>query len=171
VKIIIIILSAFILTSVSWPAFAVSWDKSAPLFFIGRSKNKNCVQYDVHLTKSNDLPASSPVTAHWVLENGEQEDLTLIERKYAYGIHSQEKLEQNKFRLLLVALKNREIIIERMNGSFWAVVSINGKKSILERVYIESKERLMGLPKVLYIDLFGRDKEKGFPISERIMPQ
>jgi len=52
------------------------------------------------------------------LENGKKEDLTLIERKYAYGIYSQEKLEQNKFRVLLVVLKNREIIVERMNGSF-----------------------------------------------------
>ena len=170
-KTLIIVLSAVILSFVSWSTIAVSWEKSDHLFFIERSKNKNCVQYDVHLMKDNDLPAASPVTAHWVLENGEQEELTLIERKYAYGIHSQEKLEQNKFRVLLVALKNREIIVERMNGSFGAVVSINGKQSVLERIYIESKERWTGLPKVLYIDLFGWDKEKGFPMRERIIPK
>jgi hypothetical protein len=171
VKTLIIILSAVILSFVSWSTFAVSWNKFDHLFFIERSKNKNCVQYDVRLMKNNDLPASSPVNAYWVLENGEHEELTLIERKYAYGIHSQEKLEQNKFRILLVTLKHREIIIEKMNGSFGAVVSINGKQSILERVYIESKERLTGLPEVLYIDLFGWTKERGFPISERIIPK
>ena len=170
-KTLIIILLAVILSLVSWSAFAGSWNKSDPLFSIERNKNKNYVQYDVRLTKSNDLHASNPVTAYWVLENGGQEEFTLIERKYAYGIYSQEKLEKNKFRVLLVVFKNREIIVERVNGSFGAVVSINGKQSILERIYIESKERVTGLPKVLYIDLFGWDKEKGFPMKERIIPK
>lgn len=166
-----IILLALILSLVSWSAFAVSWNKSDPLFIIERNKNKNYVQYDIHLTKNNDLRASNPVTPYWVLENGGQEELTLIERKYAYGIDSQEKLEQNKFRVLLVALKDREIIVEKINGSFRAVVSINGAQSILEKVYIESKERLAGLPKVLYIDLFGWTKGKSFPMRERIIPK
>jgi hypothetical protein len=171
VKILITILLAVILSLVSWSAFAVSWNKSDPLFCIERNKNKNYVQYDVRLTKNNDLHASNPVTAYWVLENGGQEELNLFERKYAYGIDSQEKLEQNKFRVLMVVLKDREIIVEKINGSFRAMVSINGQQSILEKVYIESKERLMGLPKVLYVDLFGRTKGKGFPMRERIIPK
>jgi Domain of unknown function (DUF4833) len=170
-KILMVILLAVILSFVSWSPFAVSWNKSDHLFFIERSKNKNYVQYDVRLTKDDDLPASSPVTAYWVLENGQQQELTLIERKCAYGIDSQEELEQNKFRVFLVALKDREIIVEKMNGSFGAVVSINGEQSILERVYIESQERWTSLPKVLYIDLFGWTKERGFPVRERIKPK
>ena len=170
-KILIIILLAIILSLVSWSAFADSCNTSDPLFFIERNKNKNYVQYDVRLTKDNDLPASNPVTTYWVLENGQQQKLSLIERKYAYGIDSQEKLEKNKFKVFLVALKGREIIVEKIKGSFRAVVFIDGKQSILEKVYIASKERLMGLPKVLYIDLFGRTKGKGFPMRERIIPK
>jgi len=171
VKTLTVILWAVILSFVSWSPFALSWNKFDHLFFIERSKNKNYVQYDVRLTKNNDLPASSPVTAYWVLENGKNQELTLLERQYAYGIDSQEELEQNKFRVFLVALKDREVIVEKMNGSFGAVVSINGKQSILERVYIESQERWTGLPKVLYIDLFGWTKGRGFPIRERIIPK
>ena len=170
-KIPILILLTAILSLVSWSAFAGSWDKSDPLFLIERNKNKNYVQYAVHLTKNNDLDASNPVTAYWVLENGGQEELTMIERNYAYGIDSQEKLEQNKFRVLMVVLKDREIIVEKINGSFRAVVFIDGKQSILEKVYIESKARLTGLPQVLYIDLFGRTTGKGFPMRERIIPK
>ena len=168
-KTLIIILLAVILSLVLWSAFAGSWNKSDPLFFIERNKNKNYVQYDARLTENNDLHASNPVTAYWVLENGGQEELTLIERKYAYGIDSQEKLEQNKFRVLMVVLKDREIIVEKINGSFRAMVYIDGQQSILEKVYIESKKRLTGLPKVLYIDLFGRTKGNGFPMRERII--
>jgi uncharacterized protein DUF4833 len=171
VKVLIIILLVVILSLVSWSAFAISWNKSDHLFFIERNKNKNYVQYDVNLTKDDDLRASNPVTTYWVLENGGQEKLTLIERRYAYGIDSQEKLEQNKFRVVLVALKDREIIVEKINGSFRAVVSIDGRQGILEKVYIESKARLTGLPKVLYVDLFGRTKREGFPMRERIIPK
>jgi hypothetical protein len=171
VKTLITILLTVILSLVSWSAFAGSWNKSDSLFFIERNKNRNYVQYDFRLTNNNDLPASNPVIAYWVLENGEQEELTLIERKYAYGIDSQEKLEHNKFRVLMVVLKDREIIVEKINGSFRAVVFIDGQQSILEKVYIESKKRLTGIPKVLYIDLFGRTKGNGFPMRERIIPK
>jgi hypothetical protein len=126
------------------------------------------IQYDVQLMENNDLCEPSPVVVYWVLENGRQEGLNLIQRKYAYGIDSQDKLEKNKFRILLVVLKDREIIVERIDGSYKAVVSIGGKYSILKKVYVKSKEGLIGVPKVLYIDLFGWDIQTNLPIKERI---
>jgi hypothetical protein len=171
VKTFAVILLTSVVSLISWSAFAASLNKSDHLFFIERSKNKNYVQYDVGLTKTNGLPASHPVTAYWVLENGGQEELTLVEKKFAYGIDSQEKLGQNKFRVLLVALKEREIIVEKINGSFKAVVSIEGRQSILEEVYIESEERFWGLPRISYIELFGLTKETGFSMRERIIPK
>jgi len=167
----VLILLSVTLTLVSWPVFAISWNRTDHLFSIERSKNKNLVQYDVRLMENNDLPDSSPVTVYWTLENGRQEELNTIEREYAYGIDSQEKLEKNKFRILLHALRQREIVVEKIGGSFKAIVSINGKQSILEKVYIESKEILRGLPKVLYVELFGRTKEADHPIRERIIPR
>jgi Domain of unknown function (DUF4833) len=171
VKIPIIILLTAILSLVSWSAFAVSSNKSDPLFVIERSKNKNYVQYDARLTKNNDLPVSNPVAAYWVLENGGQEELTTIERKYAYGVVRQEKLDKDKFKVILAAFKGWEIIVERINDSFKAVVFINGRESILQKIYIKSEETRAGLPKVLYIELFGRTKEAGLPIKERIAPK
>jgi len=149
--------------------FASSRNKTNHLFHIEKSLNKNFVQFDVHLVEDSNLPDSSPVIAYWVLENGRQEELTPIEQKYAYGIHSQEKLEKNKFRILLAAFKDREIIIEKIESSYRAVISVNGKRSILEKVYVESKKSLLGFPKVFYIDLFGQIMETGFPVKERII--
>ena len=121
------------------------------------------------MTENSNLHDSSPVIAYWVLENGQQEELTLIQQKYAYGIYSQEKLEKNKFRILLVALRDREIIIEKIGGSYRAVMLVNGKKSILEKAYVKSKESWPGFPQVLHIDLFGRIKETGLLMEERII--
>jgi len=151
--------------------FAASEDKVSHLFFIERSKNKNLVQYDVRLTENSDLPDSGPVNVYWILENGRHEELNLIEREYAYGIACQEKLDQNKFRVILAGLRGLEIIVERMNDSFKATVCIRGRASILEKIYIKSEEKAIGLPKILYIDVFGRAKETGFPIRERIAPK
>jgi hypothetical protein len=171
VKILIIIFLTVILSLVSWSAFAVSWNKSHPLFSIERNKNKNYVQYDIRLTKNNDLPASNPVAAYWVLENGKREELNSIESKYAYGVIRQEKLDKDKFKVVLAAFKGWEIIVERINDSFKAVVSINGRESVLQKIYITSEETRTGLPRVLYIELFGRTRETGRPIKERIAPK
>jgi len=167
VKIAIATLVVIVLVPV-WSVVATSWTNTDHLFFIERDKNKNVVQYDVQLMENNDLREPSPVVVYWVLENGRQEGLNLIQRKYAYGIDSQDKLEKNKFRILLVVLKDREFIVERIDGSYKAVASIGGKYSILKKVYVKSKEGLIGLPEVFYIDLFGWDIRTNLPIKERI---
>jgi len=151
--------------------FADSRDKGGHLFFIERSKNKNLVQYDIRLTENRGLPDSSPVNAYWILENGRREELNSIEKKYAYGIVRQEKLAKDKFKVILAAFNEMEIIVERMNDSFKALVSINGRESILQKIYIKSEETRAGFPRVLYIDLFGQTKETGLPIKERIAPK
>ena len=147
---------------------AASQDKAEHLFFIERSKNRNIVQYDVRLTGNGDLPDSNPVTAYWILQDGRREELNPVEKELAYGIVSQEKIEKNKFKIHLAAFKNREIIVEKIKGSFRAVVSINGKETILRKVYVESKEGLIGQPQVLYVDLLGGVIRTNLPARERI---
>ena len=162
---------SLIFTIVCWSTFALSSSKNDHLFFIERSKNKRLVQYDVRVTENDNIHDSDPVSVYWVLENGRQRDLNLIQRRLAYGIDSYEKLEENRLRVVFVALKGREVIVEKMDGSFRAITAIKGKPSVLERVHVESRERVMGLPRVLYVDLFGRTRETGSPISERIVPK
>jgi len=170
-RLFIIILLLFVIPGfVSWPARADSPDKADHLFFIERSKNKNLVQYDIRLTENSDLSDSSSVNVYWILENGRHEELNLIERKYAYGISLQEKIEKNKLRVILVALKGREILVEKVNGFFKALVSINGKESILHKIYIKSEETAAGLPRVLYVELIGRAKQTNLLLKERIVP-
>jgi hypothetical protein len=141
------------------------------LFFIERSKNKNLVQYDIRLVENNHVPNRKPVNVYWILENGRHEELNPIEREYAYGIIRQERLGENKFKVILAGLKKVEIIVERMNDSFKAFVSINGRESILEKIYIKSEEKRAGWPKVLYIDLWGRTRKTGLHVKERIVPR
>jgi hypothetical protein len=150
---------------------AASGANAGHLFTIERNKNKNLVQYDIRLTENRDLPDLRPVNAYWILENGKREELNSVERTYAYGIIRQEKLDNDKFKVILAAFKSWEIIVERINDSFKAVVPINGIESILQKIYIKSEETRAGFPRVLYVELFGRTKERGLPIKERITPR
>ncbi len=167
----VVMLMSLIFGFVSWSTSALSLGKNDHLFFIERSKNKHLVQYDVRLTEHDDILDSDPLSVYWVLENGRQRDLNLIQRRLAYGIDSCERLEKNKFKVVFVALKDREVVVEKVEGSFRAITAINGKPSVLERVYVKSRESLIGLPRVLYVDLFGRNKQTGLPIQERILPR
>ena len=170
-RLLIGILLALVFTFLFSSTFAFSSTKNDHLFFIERSKNKHLVQYDVQLTENDDILDSNPISVYWILENGKQRDLSMIQRRLAYGIDSYERLGKNKFKVVFVALKDREVIVEKMEGSFRATLAINGKVSVLERIYVESKEGLIGLPRVLYVDLFGRNRETGLPIQERIVPK
>ena len=145
--------------------------KRNSLFRIERSKNKNIVQYDACVLKNNSISDSNPVEAYWVLPNGKKEELSLVESKQAYGIESKEKLGENKFRIVLAALKDRSLIVQKMKTGYKAVTQINGELSILERVYVQSEEQTLGLPKVQHVDLFGRSMKTNKPVKERITPK
>jgi hypothetical protein len=168
-KLIVVILVSVIFSLVAGPILAAPANNAGHLFFIERSLNKNIVQYDVSLTEKRDLPDSNPMTVYWVLENGSREELTPIQR-FAYGIASQVKLAKDKVKVLLVALKGREILVEKIKGSFKAMLPINGKESILEKVYVKTDEKSAGIPKVLYIDLFARATQTNVRVCERIVP-
>jgi len=144
--------------------------KRDSLFRIERSKNKNIVQYDACLLKNN-ISDENPVQAYWVLTNGKKEQLSAIENKQAYGIESKEKLGKNKYRISLAALKDRDIVVEKIKGDYKALVKINGESSILERVYVESEEPTIGLPKVHYVEVFGRNLSTNKSVKERITPK
>ncbi len=155
----------------SWSPGWSSCVKRESLFKIERSKNRNVVQYSVCLLQNNKISDENPVEAYWVLENGQKEELNIVESKQAYGIEHKEKLGRNKFRILLAALKGRDIIVQEMKGGYKALVRINGELSTLERVYVSSEEKTVGLPVVHYVDLFGRALRTNRQVKERITPR
>ncbi len=108
----ILILS--ILLTTSWSGVVLAECPQAyPLFKIERSKNKHIVQYDICVSENGDISDPKPVRVYWILENGERHDLNFIQAMLAYGIDSQERLGENKYRIAVVALKDRKIVVEK----------------------------------------------------------
>lgn len=110
------------------------------------------------------------MNVYWILENGKKEELNDIERTYAYGITFQEKLERNKLIIALAAFRGRKITIERIDERYRAVTSIDNRQIVIEKVFINSVDRLFGMPEVLSIDIYGFTKPGNVPVRERISP-
>ena len=170
-KTVTIILLSVILSLGSWSLCGAAGEQNQHLFHIERSKNKNIVQYDAVVLPNGNLRDKNPVIVYWILENGQKEQLNSVERTHAYGIDSQDRLGKNKFRIDLIALEDRKITVEKLEGKYKCIVDINGKPSILEKVYIDAKDRMLWFPKVLYIDLFGYDLQTKASVQERITPE
>jgi len=96
-----------ILLAIGWSSVVFAECTQAyPLFWIERSKNKHIVQYDICVSENGDVPDPSPVRVYWILENGTRHDLNFIQAMLAYGIESQERLGENRYRIAVVALRS-----------------------------------------------------------------
>ncbi len=158
-----------VLMIVAAPAFAQT---SVPLFVIERSINRNVVHYDARLTTDGKIDPREPVVAYWVMlaEDGRREDLNWLERTKAYGFSIHPDSHPGAYRMTLVPYPERQITVYQNAEGPKAEVVIAGRAAILQKVYIDAVERF-GLPKVRYIELFGRDLQTKHVLSEKIVAQ
>ncbi len=137
-----------------------------PLFTIERSKNRNIVHYDARLVSETEL-AADPIDAYWIMENGQRQDLTWLEKRYGYGIRLGERPKDGGIEISLASF-GRKMFLQRVDGKYKVIVFINGQRSILERIYVECTSGVLGIPKVVYAEFYGRTLADGASAVERI---
>jgi len=142
-------------------------DSTSPLFFIQRSKNKNEIHYDVHLTANGGLDPKNPVEAYWLrlASDGSRGPITLMQR-IAYGFDV-EQAKDGTYKMKLTALKKRPLTLVQVNGKWRAQAAIGGKAAYLHHLYVATDESGL-IPSVRYIDIFGEEVGTGKPVQERI---
>jgi len=124
----------------SAPVTADSLRASNPniLFIISRSKNGNLVVYEAKLT-NGQLDPNNPVEVYWMdvdpeyvqkrIKAGKTSDrteLNTLEKQFAYGLSS-ESLGGGRYKITLVALKERPVVVFVENGKPKALMTINGE--------------------------------------------
>ena len=141
------------------------------LFVIERSKNANVVRYDANLTADGVLDPKEPVKVYWVLlaEDGRHEKLSSVGLK-GYGLDIKRDSSGKAWVMTLAAYRKREIIVRQTGAVVRAEIVIDGKPSILEKVYINSTEGRFWLT-VNYVELFGKDLETGEKRHEKLLPE
>jgi hypothetical protein len=137
------------------------------LFRIERSTNRNVVEYDMHVLPDGQVDGREPVRAYWRLfaEDGRKEDLTWLEKQFAYGFTVSR--ERGDYVLRLSALAKRPLRLRRVDGRWRAFVSVAGKASILRSVWVQVDGGLLG-PSVRWVDVRGEDEHTGERRVERI---
>jgi len=145
---------------------------TVPLFHIERSKNANIVKYDARLTSAGDLDPKEPVEVYWILvaDKGQRESLNWLQKKKAYGFDMEPARDGKGFMMMLKPMRERPIHVFKEGDSVHAELSIAGKIGYLEKLFIKSEEGAM-LPKVIYIELFGKDAATGVALYEKIVPK
>lgn len=143
-----------------------------PLFVIERSKNANVVHYEASLAADGAMDPGEPVVAYWVLlaEDGRRKKLNWLEKKKAYGVKTRPAPSLDGYTLTLAAAPWLPLAVRKVGDAVRAEVDINSRPAVLEKMFIQAKEKLLG-PKVEYIVLFGNDIATGAACSEKILPK
>jgi hypothetical protein len=138
------------------------------LFFIQRSANANEVHYEARVSADGTLDSKDPVEGYWLdrSDGGSRKAISPLQ-KIAYG-WSVEANGNNTYTLKLKAFADRPLTLIRVNGHWRAQLAIAGKQAYLARLYVATAES-GGMPKVLYLDIFGVDIGSAAAVQERIV--
>lgn len=149
-------------------------DNPNRLFYLQRSKNINAVCYDVNINPETGLAdEKSPVNIYWLRfaeANGEKEDLTYIQRKFAYGITSK-PLGNGNFDIRLVSYDKIPFkLMQGTDGKYHIFAFISKKRILLKSIFIKTDGGSMWSPNVIFVEMKGTDPETGKEVTERFKP-
>jgi hypothetical protein len=141
------------------------------MFVIERSTNANIVVYDANRGTDGQLVAAEPVIVYWLMkaQQGQREELNLVERKEAYGIEIKPAAASGTYDMALKADSKKAMTVAVQKGCGVVLTKIGGTQGILRRLFVQSKEELIR-PKVEYIEFFGEDPATGKALTEKYVP-
>ena len=113
----------------------------------------------------------NPVVAYWIrhAEHGQKEELSWIQRKFAYGFKSKFDRKSDTATLEMAADIGLSIKVQRYEGTYRAMADIDRRPSRIEKIYIHASGKGMSTS-VDFIEWHGVDLEMGNKTYERFVP-
>ena len=140
------------------------------LFYLQRQPNTNTIIYALNI-KNNKIDEDDPVRVYWIRypEKGQREELSWIQRTFAYGVHSK-RISGSEYELNIVSYKKQKIWLEKDPQGLWRVSTIlsNGKKIVLKRIYVHINGGSFWHPNIEYAELKGLEPGSNREVRERI---
>lgn len=137
------------------------------LFYIQHSQNHNTFVYEANI-KSKKIDQTEPIKIHRITytKGGIKEELTKVQRNVAYGIDIK-KNRENQFVFSLVSYPEKKLYLEiNANGNPQVRTTVNGKKIVLYKMFLNLQKGIWIKPKIESIDFYGLDVETGKEIKE-----
>jgi hypothetical protein len=164
------VLLAFVSTHAQ-DGFPVPAGNINQLFYLQRTSNTNTIVCELNY-KDGLLNEKKPVHVFWIryAEQGQHEELSYIQRTFAYGIKTK-FLSKDKYELRFVSYKKYPMhLMKATNGKYYVFVKIQGKQAILNRLFIKINGGSFWSPNVEYMEIKGIDITNGNEMLERIKP-
>lgn len=142
-------------------------------FYVQRTPNTNTIMYELNM-KNGVLDDDNPIHVYWIryANGGGIEELSYIQRKFAYGLKVS-KVAEEKYKLLFAAYdKIPFYLMKSTAGIFHTYVEVNGKMIVLKRIYIRiDKGGTFWAPNVKYVEFKGTEVASGKEVIQRINPK
>lgn len=143
---------------------------SAMLFYLQRTPNTNTIICDLNLEKNGQLDEDNPIHVYWIRygEKGQKEELSYIQRKFAYGIKAK-RMDDGKFKLNFVSYSKYSMYLTKVaDGKYHVYAMINEKFAILKSIFIKiNKGGTFWSPNIEYFEVTGIDPATGSEVMER----
>lgn len=141
------------------------------LFYLQRLPNSNTLIYELNAPNGR-LNEDEPVHPYWVryAEKGQREELSYIQRKFAYGIVSK-KLANDQYDVRFVSYKRFPMLLMKANdGKYHIFVTIAQKQMMVNRIFVKIEGGSFWVPNIVYVEFKGADPNTGREIVERFKP-
>lgn len=151
--------------------FPVPTGNPKQLFYLQRTQNTNTVVYELNI-KNGLLDTVAPIHIFWICyaEKSQIEELTAVQRKYAYGITAKYQ-EKDHYQLRFAADKNTVMnLVKGPDHQLHVYEQINGKEAILTSIYLEIHGGSLFAPHVEYLLIKGIDPDSHAEVTEKRMP-
>ncbi len=142
------------------------------LFYVQRTSNTNTIVYDLNFGSNGKLDAAEPVKPYWIryAEKGQKEDLSYIQRKFAYGL-TEKALNNGNYDIRFVSYKKFPLtLMKSADGKYHIFALIAQKQILLNRIFVKIDGGSFWLPNVTYVEVKGTDQITGREIVERFKP-
>jgi len=151
--------------------FPIPPNNSQSLFYLQRTPNTNTIICELN-EPGGVLDRDEPVKVLWIryTEQRQREDLTWIQRHFAYGLKERD-MGNDVYELRFVSFKKIPMYLMRspVDNRRHVYVIIGGRQAILRRVYVRiDPGGTFWAPNVRFLELKGVDPQNGKELIERI---
>jgi hypothetical protein len=151
--------------------FPVPAGNTNQLFYLQRTSNKNTIVYDLNI-KNGAVDINDPVHVYWIRysDQGQRQELSYIQRTFAYGIKSTALANNGGYVLHFVSYKKYLLYLVKSaaDNKYRVYTTVNSKTVVLNRIFIKINGGSFWSPKVEYVEIKGIDPANGKEITDRL---
>jgi phosphatidylglycerophosphate synthase len=141
------------------------------LFYMQRDPNTNTIICALNVNSAGLLDKENPVLVYWLRyqEDGHKEELSYIQKKFAYGIQSK-PISNDEYELRFVSYKKFPLYLRKStaDNKYHVYVTVNNKKMQLDRIFVRIDGGSFWIPNIKYVELKGTNVVNGTSMLERI---